>query len=73
MEQAFVGENLCLNTFAHDRWVFDAARAGASCYLLANELVHYRQHASNHIGFGGAAEQLPYLAREANKCHISQF
>ncbi len=53
MEAVVADDRRCLNTFAHDRWVFNAARNGASCYLISDHLVQYRQHASNHIGFGG--------------------
>jgi glycosyltransferase involved in cell wall biosynthesis len=66
MEQTVADDTLCLNTFAHDRWIFDAAKAGASCYLIADELVKYRQHASNHIGFGTVFEQMTNFSCEAS-------
>jgi len=53
MEDVLADDKRCLNTFAHDRWIFDAVRGGASCYQIPDDLVQYRQHASNHIGFGG--------------------
>jgi len=53
MEEVVADDNRCTNTFAHDRWIFDAAKDGASCYQISDDLVQYRQHASNHIGFGG--------------------
>lgn len=37
--------------FAHDHWVFNAVRNGASCYKITDEMVKYRQHTSNLIGF----------------------
>ena len=53
MESVISDEQRCPNSFAHDRWVFDAVRGGATCYQIPDKLVQYRQHASNHIGFGG--------------------
>jgi len=53
IEQVIIDEKRCRNTFAHDRWVFDAVRGGATCYQLPDALVKYRQHATNYIGFNG--------------------
>ena len=53
MEDVVADVKRCPNTFAHDRWVFDAVRGGATCYQIPEDLVQYRQHASNHIGYGG--------------------
>ena len=64
MEDLVAVDQSCLNNFAHDRWVFDAARSGASCYLIPDNLVQYRQHSANHIGFGGIANSQIALINE---------
>jgi len=51
LENKINDESLCIKTFAHDRWVFEAVRSGASCYQIPDELVQYRQHRTNYIGF----------------------
>jgi glycosyltransferase involved in cell wall biosynthesis len=53
MDRVIDDEKRGINTFAHDRWVFDSARESAACYQLPDELVQYRQHSANHIGFRG--------------------
>ena len=51
VEKVLNNKSLCIETFAHDRWIFDAAKNGFSCYQLSEALVLYRQHELNHIGF----------------------
>lgn len=53
VDEVVADEKLCPNTFAHDRWVIEAVKRGASCFQIPDELVQYRQHTSNHIGFSG--------------------
>ena len=58
MNEVVADDKRCPNTFAHDRWVFDAAKGGAKCYQIPDDLVQYRQHESNHIGFGAIQRSL---------------
>ena len=56
VDEVMADEKLCPNTFAHDRLVVGAVIKDALCYQIPDELVFYRQHASNHIGFGGVTK-----------------
>lgn len=60
IEQVISDENLCRKTFAHDRWIFNKVIEGASCYQIPEELVKYRQHASNLIGFESIQKNKKY-------------
>lgn len=44
-------DSLCPSTFAHDQWLCKIALSTSTCVHLSDELVLYRQHASNLIGF----------------------
>lgn len=44
-------DSLCPSTFAHDQWLCKIAGRTSTCMHLSDELVLYRQHASNLIGF----------------------
>jgi len=43
-------DSLCTSTFAHDQWLCKTASSARTCVHLSDELVLYRQHASNLIG-----------------------
>ena len=44
-------DSLCASAFAHDQWLCKIVGRTSTCMHLSDELVLYRQHASNLIGF----------------------
>ena len=51
VDQMILNDNLCVSTFAHDQWLCETALRTSTCVQLADDLVLYRQHDSNLIGF----------------------
>lgn len=49
--EMMLNDSLCPSTFAHDQWLCKTASSARTCVHLSDELVLYRQHASNLIGF----------------------